>query len=535
MPRRRSAEYYPTVSLPFFAQILIRMPSQPLKLERSQTPTNDQASFRCQKALELKDKGDYAGARRVMRPLWKRVGEWPDISGLHPSVAAEVLLCTGILTSWIGSKNAIGTASDTAKDLLNESLAYYQSVRDKIMIGVVQIELGYRCWRIGTLDEARLIFTEALKNLTIEGNRRAYAVIGLAIVEWSAFRFEESIKILTDSEPLFERITNPILKGGYHNQVAMTLRSLAKPENKSAELRRALKEYELAERHYKAAHHKIFLAHLKNNISWVLRELSRFKEAHEYLDQARRLTVAARDKVRTAQIDESRAQLFIAEGKYADAEPVARHAARTFEKSRHQYFLAEALTTHGIALARLHKSERAQLTLQRAIEVAFQSGSLNQAGNAALTLIEEIDDLPANMLAGAYEQAAEWLMGTQSHVLLLRFKAAGNKLAARLRTDVNTTATEALLEHRNLKETLLAVERQLIRKALAEANGRVTYAAPLLGMTYPGLIYIIRKRHPDLLRERTPVRSRQRKQLVSRSATVQKSSLDENQRRTTVS
>jgi tetratricopeptide (TPR) repeat protein len=507
------------------------MSSQLLKLESAQTSANDQASSRCQKALELKDKGDYAGAQRVMRPLWKRVGDWPDITGLHPSVAAEVLLCTGILTSWIGSKNAIGSASDTARDLLNESLTYYASVRDKIMVGVVQIELGYRSWRMGVLDEARDMFTEALKNLTIDGNRRANAVFGLAVVEWSAFRFEESLKILTDSEPLFERITNHLLKGGYHNQIAMTLRSLAKPENKTSELRRALKEYELAERHYKAAQHKIFLAHLKNNISWVLRELCRFKEAHEYLNQARRLTVAARDKVRTAQIDESRAQVFIAEGKYAEAEPVARRAVRTFEKSGHQFLLAEVLTTHGIALARLGKSERAQLALQRAIEVSFAVGSLNQAGNAALTLIEEIDDLPSNMLANAYERAAKWLMGTQSYALLLRFKEAGNKLAARLKTDVKATTTQALLEHRNLKATLLDVERQLIRKALAEANGRVTYAAPLLGMTYPGLIYLIRRRHPDLLNERTPVRSRQRRQIVSGAATVQKISLDENRKR----
>src|SRR5215208_6901261 len=46
------------------------------------------------------------------------------------------------------------------------------------------------------------------------------------------------------------------------------------------------------------------------------------------------------------------------------------------EKSGHQCFLAEALTTHGIALARLGKTERAQFTIQRAIEVAHQAGSL---------------------------------------------------------------------------------------------------------------------------------------------------------------
>lgn len=57
-------------------------------------------------------------------------------------------------------------------------------------------------------------------------------------------------------------------------------------------------------------------------------------------------------------------------------------------------FLAEALVTHGIALARLTKTMRARLALQEAVEVAQRAGALNQAGIAALTLIEEIEQLP---------------------------------------------------------------------------------------------------------------------------------------------
>mgnify|MGYP003288766814 CR=1 FL=1 len=294
-------------------------------------------------------------------------------------------------------------------------------------------------------------------------------------------------------------------------QVALALRNLATPDNKAQEFRRVLQEYEEADRHFKIAQNRMFRAHVKNNISYVLRDLSRFKEAHEYLDHARRLTVSVKNKVKTAQVDESRAQLFIAEGRYVEAESVARHAARVFDKSGHQCFLAEALTTQGIALARVGKTERAQFTIQRAIEIANQAGSLNQAGIAALTLIEEINDLSAEMLSVAYEQAGEWLAETQSNALLLRFKEAGSKLAAKLRTGAKTGVTEILFKRRNVKEALLEVERERIRRALAEANGSVTYAAPLLGMTYPGLIYIIQSRHPDLLKERTPVRHRKRR------------------------
>jgi len=502
--------------LPFrISQFLMSI--APSRLDLSHMTPNERALYRCERALELKDRGDYAGAQAVLGSLWKRVGELPNTDGLHPSVAAEVLFCAGILTRFIGARDEIKEANEWARDLLTESITYYESVQDAFKVAAIRAELGYCYWRAGALDEARIWFTEALKKLTTEGNTRANAVFGLSVVEWSASRFKESLRILNENAPLFKRISSHCLKGFYHMQVAMGLRSLLPPGEKTAtEFRRILDEYEEADRHFRLARSTIFRAHVKNNISYVLRELDRFAEAHEYLDHARRLTVSARDKVKTAQVDDSRAQLFIAEGKYVEAESVARHAAKTFEKSGHQCFLSEALTTQGIALARLGKTDRAQFTIQLAIEVAHQAGSLNQAGIAALTLIEEIDGLSAEMLSDAYEQAGEWLAEAESYTLLLRFKAAGKKLATRVRIDAQTDANETLFRRPNVKEARGDVEREMIRKALAEANGSVTYAAPLLGLTYPGLIYIIKHRHPDLLNERTPMRERKRRQATPR-------------------
>ena len=60
-------------------------------------------------------------------------------------------------------------------------------------------------------------------------------------------------------------------------------------------------------------------------------------------------------------------------------------------------------------------------------------------------------------------------------------------------------------------DEVLKFERGLIRAALAEVNGSVTYAASLLGISYQRLARIIETRHKDLLKERTPVRRRPRK------------------------
>lgn len=75
----------------------------------------------------------------------------------------------------------------------------------------------------------------------------------------------------------------------------------------------------------------------------------------------------------------------------------------------------------------------------------IKRGALNRAGIAALTLIEEIDDLSPEILSGAYERAGEWLDETQSQDIWQRFKAAGKKLALKLRGEAKgEVATEIL-------------------------------------------------------------------------------------------
>jgi len=189
------------------------------KTNLSHMTANERAVFKCQKALELKDKADYTGALEVMRPLWNGVGEYPDLEGLHPTVAAEVLLCTGILTGWIGSKDEVKASNEWARDLLTESITYYESFQDAMRIAEVRAELGYCYWRAGALEEARIWFTEALEHLTVEGYTRANALFGLSVVEWSASRFKESLRILTENATLFKKINNYALRGVYHMQV----------------------------------------------------------------------------------------------------------------------------------------------------------------------------------------------------------------------------------------------------------------------------------------------------------------------------
>jgi tetratricopeptide (TPR) repeat protein len=448
-----------------------------------------------------------------MGTLWTHVGERPSTTGLYPSVAAEVLLCAGILTRWIGSKNQMKESQFFARDLISESISFYESAGDVKKIAAARAELAYCYWREGSLDEARIMFREALQKLTTEGNTRAGALLGWAVVEWSDSRFGDALRILTENAPLFKRITNHTLQGTYHNQLAMVLRELARAESREDYLQRTIREYEEADRQFKLAQNIIFRADVKNNVGNLLRQLSRFKEAHKYVAEARRLAVRVRDKVLAAQFDDTRAQVFIAEKKFKEAEIVAKSAVRVLEKSGHQCLLTDALITYGIALARSKQTQRAQFTFQRAIEVAHQVGALNKAGLAALTLIEELEALEPDSLYAAYDRASDWLSKTQSQDLLLRLNAAARRVFATLRGELKAeAATEAILNKPcNLPGEVLKFEASLIRQALAQANASVTRAAALLGMSYQGLAYVIGSRHKDLLKERSPIRRRARK------------------------
>ncbi len=139
------------------------------KLHTSHLAANEEALLRCQTALEQKDRKDAQGALSTMELLWRGVGEWPETKGLHASVEAEVLLCVGILTGWIGSRNQIKGAQETAKNLITESITYFESVGDYKKVAAARTEIAYCYWRDGELNEARIMLRESLKKTHYRG------------------------------------------------------------------------------------------------------------------------------------------------------------------------------------------------------------------------------------------------------------------------------------------------------------------------------------------------------------------------------
>jgi tetratricopeptide (TPR) repeat protein len=486
---------------------------------------DEQARLRCGIAKQLEEAGNYEAAREAMGNLWMRMGERPSVEGVERGTAARLLLRAGVLTGWIGSVKQISGAQETAKDLISESISIFEAVQDNSGIAEAQIDLACCYWREGAFDEGRAMLKEALSRLIdSDVELKAVALLRSALIEKITHRYSDALRIHTEAAPLFQLLENHSLKGNFHNEFAIVLRNLGAAENRQDYLDRALIEYAAASYHFEQAGHTRYQACVENNLAFLYSTIGKVADAHDHLDRAQMLFTRLKDDVHLAQVDETRARLMLAEGRLVSAEKLCHRAVFTLEKGDELSLLAEALTTHGISLARLRHPEQARSTLERAIDVAEQAGDLHSGGRAALTLIEQLGDhLSNHELCTTMDRARLLLKEAPDVHTLTRLCACTYFVLARVyafqwRPDWSSF---------RLKESLHRYEAHYIELALKDSGGRVTRAAKLLGLpSHQSLLTMLSGRHKTLSAARTPSTPRRRSLIdhhnVSRKAKKKK-------------
>jgi CheY-like chemotaxis protein len=200
----------------------------------------------------------------------------------------------------------------------------------------------------------------------------------------------------------------------------------------------------------------------------------------------------------------------LAAGRVSEAEKLAKSAVRTLEKGGEQSLLAEALTTQGIAQARSHDQTSARATLERAIDVAQQAGDPESAGQAALTLLEELGQQLCNEdICAILKRASELLEKSQDMNTLRRLLNCAFRVFFLIQAFPEPPNWSSF----EFKQTVRRFEAGLIKRALQEAGGSVTRAAYLLGFGHhQTLVSLLNSRHKNLQNARRPVKPRKRKQ-----------------------
>lgn len=464
---------------------------------------------RCQLAKQLENLGNYEGAMEAMGELWQGIGERPALEGLDLYTIAEVLLRVGVITESLGSIKQIEGVQEKAKNLISESMRIFEELHIEEKVAEAQSEIAGCYWREGELDNARVILQQALIGLgNIHSEVRALILLRSAIVERSAERFNDALRIYKEAAPLFEKLNNDVLKGNFHHAFANVLNHLSSTEYREDYIDRALIEYTAASFYFQKVGHARYQACVENNLGFLYGTIHKFTEAHDHLARAQALFTSLKDKVHLAQVDETRAKILLKQRRVAEAEKLASAAVRVLEKGGEQSLYAEALTTHGIALARLGRTQNAYGVLQKAVEVAELVGDTESAGQAAMTIIEECGaQLSGSLLSEIYVRADELLGESQNIANIKRLSACARQVL--FSTHVSRSPHD--WTGFSFRDAVRRYESHLIERALKDADGMVSRAAQLLGLKHhQSLVSLIKNRHQQLLHVRTPIVPRKR-------------------------
>jgi len=486
-----------------------------LKTQNRDLPLADRAAVCCSLAKQFEKLGKYELAYEALGEFWPDRNESPTLGSLDEIQKAELLLRIGAIAGWLGSTDQIAGGQETAKNILTRSIDIFEGLGTVERISEARSDLALCYYREGSFDEARVQLRTALDILP-EGNDdlEAIVLIRAGIIEERTRRFKDALHFYKRAAPLAERSEDHALKGSFHFQYAHVLGWLAAPENRQDYLDQALIEYAASSFHYEQAGNELALARVELNLGFLFFKVGRYGQAHEHLNLARTLFLKLKDAATAAQVDDTRARTLLAQGHAAEAERIARSAVRVLERGGQQALLAEALTTQGVALARLGNHVRAKALLERAIEIAETVGDLEGAGRAKLSIIEEFTDtISGKELITIYRSAIDLLKASQDPGTGKRLIACADALLATLgRLELHDEKVEdQTWEGFSLRQHVRNGERAVIERALRDAGGSVTHAAHLLGFKHhQSLISLINTRHKELLKTRSKVRKRRR-------------------------
>ncbi len=516
-----------------------RMKVQVAEAHSEVATRSEQAVEACLLAGDCEDKGQYDLARAALKDYWQRIGERPQLDGLSQRAQAELLLRVGTIASRIGSAQQIEGAQEVAKDLISESARMFDAAGLSDRCFDANIDLAICYWRLGNFAEARTILEHVRDNVATESELRVRALVNAALIERAAQCYRDALKILLEAAPLFKDSTNHLLRGSFHNSYGAVLKNLGEIEGRSDYIDRSFIEYAAASFHFEQAGHLSHMARIENNLGLLFLTVGKTTEAHRHLNRARALFVKQKDKGSIGQVDETRARAFLAEARNTQAEASARTAITFLRQGGEAASLSEALTTHGVALARLGRYQRSLAAFKSAIEIAEQADDNERAGTAVLGIVEELSEhLRSTQLLEYYKVAESRLGNSQSAGMKARLGIEARKILNLVEQDnarqepptvtaINASdgpnsAAEPAGEPAtwsgcSLEAEVLRYEGELIKRALETAGGSVTRAARLLGVTHQGLAFILNGRQRSLLTVRTPARSRRRSIFKKRS------------------
>ena len=344
----------------------------------------------CAFARVCEEAGDYEKACEYLRPWWV-AGQEPRLANLQTKEIAELLLRSGTLAGCLGG-NKRSAQQKKAQSWISQSALLFEILRDTQRVAECRLELGNCYFREGLLEFAEDNYRLALAALELPASKELYivALIRRAIVERQSSRLWEARNTLEAAARLMGGKGSAFLQGRFFNEYATTLKNLGQAEKDPELIREATAYFSQAIQCFEVSGNVRYCAAVLNNLGGLLAGLGQHEEAAWEFNQARKYFAKLKDFVRAAQVDESRAQLFIKLKRYDEGAQIIADAVRILRASGEEIFLAEALITQGLIYARQERWMEARYACSEALRLAEHCADFESAGRAALVLLEEM-------------------------------------------------------------------------------------------------------------------------------------------------
>lgn len=389
-------------------------------------------------AIDLASRGDFSSAIEVLKDRWPGVGVEPAREDAGDLDYARLLLVCGMLTLELAHTSTTPEAS--AKDLLSRSIRLFGDdpgeSEARLWLGVAYLRCGENNEAL-MLADALLSEQKAASDVVFAASGvKGLALLNLGDVAASEQAFE-SVAMLLPAVPSLTQGRFFLSRGMLHRKIGRLDAAIADHECAAAAFRNA------GSARYEAA--------ARNNVAVVYTEQGRYAEARETAEAALNVFIQIGDRACEAKAWDQLARIYERESNFVEMERCAAAAVRLLSDSDRESWLAEALITHGTALANLGL-EQATRSITNALEIARRL----------------LGDKPDEAAPGA--TSAAWKLVQEAKSVF--------------------------------GDAMRSYEAKAYEEALARHNGRITPAARELGLSHQTLQNRLESRFPELLKKR---------------------------------
>ena len=314
--------------------------------------------------LALERSGMFDQGLVELRGVWDDVTTDPVVDDLDARLAANIHLRCGALIGFLGHSRQLPLAQDRSRNLLTRARSAFLESYQPEKIAECENYLALAYWRTGETNEAESWIEESRSHdISDHCDARLYSHVIRQLILFSQKRFAEIYAEFGNLEPIFVEYADNFLAGNFYMNFGIAAKNLG-------DIAEALDAVQKSRDFFTRAGNKIQLAMAENNLSQLYKLEKRFVEAHQAIDRATEIFKTIGDRTREGFSLDSKALIYLDEGKFEAALEVVEQGIAILQKSENYGYLIETIATKARIQLFANDFSTATLTLLEAVELA---------------------------------------------------------------------------------------------------------------------------------------------------------------------